>query len=69
MVTSECSFEVGDNALRETESMDDIFEELNCFLCSSQDERFILNPLGELINGDIYVLEATWCWLKRVNHV
>ena len=26
MVTSECSFEVGDNAVRETESVDDIFE-------------------------------------------
>ena len=35
IVTSECSSKVGDNAVRETESMDDIFEELNCFLCSS----------------------------------
>ena len=35
MVTSECSFEVGDNAIRETELMDDIFEELDCLLSSS----------------------------------
>ena len=35
MVTSECSFEVGDNAVRDTESMDDIFEELDCLLSSS----------------------------------
>ena len=35
MMTSECSSEIGDNAIRETESMDDIFEELDYFLCSS----------------------------------
>ena len=34
MMTSKCSFEVGDNAIRETELMDDIFEELDCLLCS-----------------------------------
>ena len=45
MMTNECSSEVGDNAVRVTESVDDIFEELNCFLCSSRDERFIFNPL------------------------
>ena len=55
MMTSECSSEVSDNVVRETKSMDDIFEELNCFLCSSRDERFILNPLGELVDGDVYV--------------
>ena len=35
MVTSECSSKVSDNVVRETESMDDIFEELDCLLCSS----------------------------------
>ena len=69
MVTSECSFEVGDNAVRETESVDDIFEELDYFLCSSQDERFIFDPLGELVDGDVYVPETTWCWLERPNHI
>ena len=29
MMTSECGSEVGDNAIRETESMDDILEELS----------------------------------------
>ena len=38
MMNSECSSEVGDDAIRETESVDDIFEELDCFLCSSRDE-------------------------------
>ena len=37
MTTSECGSEVSDNAVRETESVDDIFEELDYFLCSSRD--------------------------------
>ena len=59
MVTSECSSEVGDNAVRETESVDDIFEKLDCLLCRSRDKRFIFDPLGELVDGDIYVSETT----------
>ena len=35
MMTSEHGSEVGDNAVGETKSVDDIFEELDCFLCSS----------------------------------
>ena len=38
MMTSECSFEVVDNAIRETESVDDIFEELDCLLSSSRNK-------------------------------
>jgi hypothetical protein len=59
-MASKHSFEVGDDAIRETKSVDDIFEELDCFLCSSRDERVILDPLGELIDGDICILETTW---------
>ena len=33
MMTSECSSKVGDNSIWETESKDDIFEELDCLLC------------------------------------
>ena len=40
MVPSECSSEVGDNAVRETKSMDDIFEELN--YCLHQDLVILL---------------------------
>ena len=69
MMTSECSSEVGDNAVRETESMDDIFEELDCFLCSSRYEWFILDPLGELVDGDVYILKTTWHWFERSDHV
>ena len=69
MMTSECSSEVGDNAVQETKSMDDIFKELDCLLCSSQNKRLVLNPFGELVNGDVYIPETTWGWLERPNHI
>ena len=69
MMTSECSFEVGDNAVQETESVDDIFEELDCFLCSSRNKRLVFNPLRELVNGDVYVPKTAWRRLERPNYV
>ena len=69
VMASKCSSEVGDDAVRETESVDDVFKKLDCFLYSSHDERFILNPLGELVNSDIHVPETTWRWLERPNHI
>ena len=68
-LTSKHSSKVGDDAVRETKSVDDIFEELDCFLCSSRDERFILDPLGEFVDGDVYVPKTTWCWLERLDHI
>ena len=59
MMTSECGSVVGDNAIPETESMDDIFEKLDYLLCRSRDKRFILDPLGELVNGDVYVSKTS----------
>ena len=59
VMASKCSSEVDNDAIWETESVDDVFEELDCFLCSSRKERFILNPLGELTNGDVYVPKTT----------
>ena len=55
MMASKHSSKVSDNAIQETESVDDIFEELDCFLCSSRDKRFILDPLGELVDGDVHI--------------
>ena len=37
VMAGKCSSEVGDDAVRETKSVDDVFEELDCFLCSSRD--------------------------------
>ena len=69
VMASKRSSKVGDDTVWETESVDDIFEELDCFLCSSRDERFILDPIGELVDGDVYVSETTWRWLERTNHI
>ena len=69
VMASKHSSEVGDDAIWETESMDDICKELGCFLCCSRDERFILDPLGELVDGDVYVPKTTWRWHERINHV
>ena len=68
-MTSECSSEVGDNAVWETESMDDIFKELDCLLSSSLNKRSVFDPLRELVDGDIHVPETTWRWLERPDHV
>ena len=35
VMASKCSSEVGDDAVRETKYVDDVFEELDCFLYSS----------------------------------
>ena len=60
---------VGDDAIGETESMDNAFEELDCFLCGSRDKRFVLDPLGELVDGDVDIPESTWRWLERPDHI
>ena len=69
VITSKRSFEVDDDAVRETESVDDIFEELDYFLCSSRNKRFVFDPLGELVDGDVHVPETTWRWLEGPDHV
>ena len=69
MVTSDCSSEFGDNAVRETESMDDIFEELDYLICSSRNKKILFDPLGELVNGDVYKPKTAWRGLERPNHV
>ena len=69
MMTSECGSEVSDNTVWETESVDDIFEELDCLLCSSRNKRFVFDPLRELVDGDVYIPETTWSWLERPNLV
>ena len=69
MVTSECSSKVGDNAVRETESVDGIFVELHCLLCSGRNKWLVFDPLGELVNGDVHAPKTTWRRLERPDHV
>ena len=59
MTAGKCGSEVGDDAVGETESMDNAFEELDCFLCGSRDKRFVLDSLEELVDGNVYVSETT----------
>ena len=63
------SSEVGDNVVQETESMDDIFKEFDCLLCSGRNKRLLFDTLGELVNGDVYVPKIAWHRLERPDHV
>ena len=60
VMASKRSSEVGDDAVRDTESVYNFFKEFDCFLRGSRDEQFVLNPLGELVDGDVYIPETTW---------
>ena len=69
VMASKRSSEVGDDAVWETESVYDVFKELNCFLSSGYDEWFVLDPLGELIDGDVHVPETSWRRFERPDHI
>ena len=49
--------------------MHDVLKQFGYLLCGCSGEWFIFDPLGELINGDIYVFEASQSWLERSDHV
>jgi len=49
--------------------MDDVVEELRCFLCCRLDERLVLYPLGEFVNSDINPSEFARGFLEWPNHV
>ena len=49
--------------------MDDVVEELRCFLCYRLDERLVLDPLGEFVNSDINPSESVGGILEWPNHV
>ena len=49
--------------------MDDVIEELRCFLCYRLDKRLVLNPLREFVNSDINPSESTGGILEWPNHV
>ena len=60
VTADKCRTKVGDDTVRQPKPMDDVVEEFRCFLCCRLDERLVLDPLGELINGDVYILETSW---------
>ena len=60
VMVSKYSSEVGDDAVRETESVDDIFKELNCLLCSSRNKQFVFDPLSRT---------CRWLCTRTRNHL
>ena len=59
--------QVGDDTVRQTESVNYILEQLGCFLRYRHDERLVLNLLGEFVNGNVYIFDMSW--LERPDHV
>jgi hypothetical protein len=45
--------------------MHDVLKQLGYLLHGCGDKGLVLDPLGELINGDIYIFEASRSWLER----
>jgi hypothetical protein len=45
--------------------MYDVLDELDRFGCAVLDEWFVLDPLGEFVNGHKNVLETTLSFLER----
>lgn len=58
IVACESRPEVRDNTVRQAESVDDVFEKISCLLGSGNDQRLVLNPFGEFVNGDVDILEV-----------
>ena len=65
----ELSAIVGDDAVGDAESVDDVQKELDGPLCSDRGDWFCFNPLCELVDGDEKVRVAPGRLLERTNHV
>ena len=61
---NKCRTKDGDDTVRQPKPMDDVIEELHCFLCCRLDERLVLDPLGEFINSDINPSKSTGAFLN-----
>ena len=59
-----CRTKVGDDTIRQPKPMDEVVEELRCFLCCRLDERLVLDPLGEFVNSDINPSESAGAFLN-----
>ena len=69
VTADKCRTKVGDDTIWKPKPMDDVIEELRCFLCCRLDEWLVLDPLGEFVNSDINPLESTGGVLEWSNHV
>lgn len=64
-----CRAKVGYDAVQETKMVKDLIEELGCPFCGCLDQRLVLDPLGEFIDANIYIVKTPWGWLEWSNHV
>ena len=69
VTAGKCRTKVGDDPIRQPKPMDDVIEELRCFLCCRLDKRLVLDPLGEFVNSDINPSETIGGVLEWPNHV
>ena len=69
VAAGKCRTKVGDDTVQQPKPMDDVVEELHCFLFCRLDERLVLDPLGEFVNSNINPLESTKGVLEWPNHV
>jgi hypothetical protein len=60
---------VCDDGVGHTKSIDDVQENFDSFLGAGLDDRFCLNPFGELVDCDKQTVEATGGFLERPDHV
>jgi hypothetical protein len=60
---------VYDDGVGHTKSIDDVQEKLDGFLGAGLDDRFCLNPLGELVHYDKKVGKAARDFFERPDHV
>jgi hypothetical protein len=51
VAAGKCGSQVGDDAIWQGEPVDDVIKQLDCLICSSLNEGFVLDPLGELVNA------------------
>ena len=59
VTSSKGGSQVGDDCVWQTKTMEDLFEEVSGFFRRADNERIVLNPFGELVNGNIYPPETT----------
>jgi hypothetical protein len=61
----EARIQIYDDPIGHTEAMHAVLDELDCFGCAVFYERFVLDPLGEFINGHKDVFKTTLGFLER----
>jgi hypothetical protein len=59
VIASESRTQIGYDAIWQAQGMHDVLKQLGCLLRGCGDKGLVLDPLGELINGNIYIFEAS----------